>query len=129
MPFTFSPNPCPAPWFLHGVGLLLLSMVTLAIARLNTPFTIHGSCKRDQVQGRGCLDLVHADLGGVTRSGSGSIETYLLKFSHVLEKKCTCIWICGGTTYAIPVFKIGTKENAVSKSRCAKKMNGIKTYA
>ena len=60
--------------------------------------------------------------------GSGSIETYLLKFALVIEEKCTCIWICGGTTYTIPVFKISTKENAIGKSRGAKKLNAIKTY-
>ena len=36
-----------------------------AIRARVTRFTIHGSCNRDQVQGRGCLDPIHADLGGV----------------------------------------------------------------
>ena len=51
----------------------------------------------------------------------------MLKFALVLEEKCACIWICGGTTYTIPVFKIGTKENAIRKSRGAAKLDAIKT--
>ena len=52
----------------------------------------------------------------------------MLKFALVLEEKCTGIWICGGTTYTIPVFKIGAKENAIRKSRGAEKLNAVKTY-
>ena len=59
-----TPNPCPAPWFLHGDGdEPLLSKDGAGIFR-NTRFTIHGSCNRDQVQGRGCRDPIHADRGG-----------------------------------------------------------------